>query len=58
MIPMPGTSSADKDVPLPELPDAFTLFKIMMLAAKSKYHHVVLLALLLNELGFIARVLG
>lgn len=47
MIPMPGTASPEPDL---ELPDAFTLLKILWLATKQKYHHIVLFALLINEL--------
>ena len=43
---------------LPELPDFLTLAKILFLASKSRYHHVVLMALLLNELGVIGSMVG
>ena len=44
MIPQKGND-------LPDLPDAITLFKIIALACQKRYHHVVLFALLINELG-------
>jgi len=43
---------------LPPLPDFLTLAKILWMSSKSKYHHVILMALLLNELGFISRMAG
>jgi len=43
---------------LPDLPDFLTLAKILWLASKSRYHHIVLMALLLNELGVIGQLVG
>ena len=43
---------------LPDLPDFVTLAKILWLASKSRYHHVVLMALLMNELGIISQLVG
>ena len=44
------------EVTLPEVPDLSTVLKILWLATKQKYHHVVLFALLINELGVLATV--
>jgi hypothetical protein len=40
-----------------ELPDAMTLMKILALACQKRYHHVVLFALLINELGVMSHFL-
>ena len=40
-----------------ELPDAMTLMKILALACQKRYHHVVLFALLINELGVLSNFL-
>jgi hypothetical protein len=40
-----------------ELPDALTLMKILALACQKRYHHVVLFALLINELGVMSNFL-
>ncbi len=44
----------EKNADTIELPDAMTLMKILALACQKRYHHVVLFALLINELGIIS----
>lgn len=36
-----------------DLPDLLTLVKLLWMATRSKYHHVVLFALLINELALL-----
>ena len=47
----------EKNVDTIELPDAMTLLKILALACQKRYHHVVLFALLINELGVMSNFL-
>ena len=55
---MQQKQQSSEQTDLPELPEFVTLAKILFLASKSRYHHVVLMALLLNELGVIGRMVG
>lgn len=47
----------EKNADTIELPDAMTLMKILALACQKRYHHVVLFALLINELGVMSNFL-
>ena len=47
----------EKNADTIELPDAMTLMKILALACQKRYHHVVLFALLINELGVLQTIL-
>ncbi len=40
-----------------ELPDAMTILKLLLAATQKKYHHVIIFALLINELGVISHLL-
>ena len=48
----PGGINIIADKPITtELPDALTIFKLLFAATQKKYHHVIIFALLINELG-------
>ncbi len=53
----PGGINIIAEKPTTELPDAMTIFKLLFAATQKKYHHVIIFALLINELGIISTLL-
>jgi len=54
---LPGGINIIADKPTTELPDALTIFKLLFAATQKKYHHVIIFALLINELGVMSSFL-